>query len=297
MKAILRPIKRDKWSGLIKYRNCYEDLAPYFTRSGMIYTGLTQSDEERLGRLLGLDLKKGSEFWKTFFIRTYTGDLILELEDPNDELKYLFLKNHKRVKTSEFEHKASANFLLINKEEEAKKSNLINKIRRKAMKEFDTLTAEDIRKVLRLFGFNGDNMEPEVAESKLFELVENNPQSFLDKWVDNKHRETEVIIEKAVSMNIIRRTKNIYKYGSEIIGRSMIEVVDFLESPKNQDILMTIMKAIQSKVYIENVSDFKEIEKEITTEITAEPFKDITIDLDEEDIKFQKRPKRKGDTL
>lgn len=293
MKAILRPIKRDKWSGLIKYRNCYEDLAPYYTRSGMIYTGLTANDEVRLGQILGLDLKKGSEFWKNFFIRTYTGDLILDLEDPNDELKYLFLKNHKRVKTSEFEHKASANFLLINKEEEAKRSNLINKVRRRAIKEFDSLTTEDIKKVLRLFGLNGDNMEPEVAESKLFELVENNPQAFLDKWVNNTHRDIEVTVERAISMNIIRRTKNIYKYGSEIIGRSMIETIDFLETPKNQDILLSIMKSIQSKSYIEGPTDYKELEKEVSVENN----KNVIIDLDEEEEKFKVRPRRKGDTV
>jgi len=296
MKAILRPIKRDKWSGLIKYRNCYEDLAPYFTRSGMIYTGLTSSDEERLGKAIGLDLRKGSEFWKNFFIRTYTGDLILDLEDPNDELKFLFLKNHKRVKTSEFEHKASANFILINKEEEAKKSNLINKVRRKAIKEFDSLTTEDIRKVLRLFGFNGDNMEPEVAENKLFDVVENNPQTFIDKWVNNDHREIEVTVERAISMNIIRRSKNIYKYGSELIGRSMLEVIDFLENPKNQDILLSIMKSIQSKVYIEEPIRVKDIEEELKTDMVKDHVKEI-IDLDEEEVKFKARPRKKGDTI
>lgn len=294
MKAILRPIKRDKWSGLIKYRNCYEDIAPYYTRSGTIYTGLTSADEARLGTALGLDLKKGSEFWKTFFIRTYTGDLILDLDDSRDELKYLFLKNHKRVKTSEFEHKASANFLLINKEEEAKKSNLINQVRRKAIKEFDTLTTEDMRKVLRLFGFNGDNMDPEVAERELFEVVENNPQAFLDKWVNNNHRDIEVTVERAVSMNVIRRNKNIYKFGSEVIGRSMIEVIDFLETPKNQDILLSIMRTIQSKVYIDGVNDTKELEKEI---VATEKPKDTVIDLDEEEVVFKTRPRRKGDTL
>lgn len=296
MKATLRPIRRDKWSGQIKYRNCFTDIGPYLTRSGMQYTGLTKQDEERLTKELGLDLSRNSSFWPNFYIRTFSGDIILDLEDPMDELKYLYLKNHKRVKTSEFEHKASADFLLINKEEEARRSNIINKQRRKAIKEFDSLTAEDIRKVLRLFGFNGDNMEPEVAENKLFEIVENNPDAFLNKWVNNTHRDVEVTIERAVSMNIIRRSKNVYRYGSEVIGRSMIEAIDFMENPRNQDILLSVMKSIQSKVYIESSSDFKEIEKE-ATEITAEPLKDITIDLDEEEIKFKSRPKKKGDTI
>jgi len=264
----------------------------------MIYTGLSKADEERLSKELGVDLARGSEFWKNYFVRTYTGDIILDLEDPNDELKYLYLKNHKKVKTSEFEHKASAKFLLINKEEEAKKSNLINKVRRRAMKEFDTLTTEEVRKVLRLFGYNGDNMEPEVAENKLFELVENNPESFLEKWVNNKHRDTEVVVERAISMNIIRRSKNVYKYGSEIVGRSMVEAIDFLENPKNQDILLSVMKSLQSKVYI----DQPDVNNTLTTieEVVVDVPKvksEVTIDLDDDEVKFKSRPRKKGDTL
>ena len=119
MRVILRPIAKEQWSGRVRYRNCYEDLGPYYTRSGMVYTGLTPDDEKRLGEALGVNLSRTSSFWNTFFIRTYAEDIILNIEDPADELKCLFLKNHRKVKTSIFEHKASAKFLLINKEEEA----------------------------------------------------------------------------------------------------------------------------------------------------------------------------------
>jgi hypothetical protein len=293
MRAILRPISKDKWSGRFKYKGCYEGIGPYYTRSGMQYTGLTKADEERLGKELGLDLTRGSDIWKNFYIPVYdTGDIIFNLEDPMDELKYLYCKNHRRVKTSEFEHKASAWFLLINKEEEAKRHNIINKTRRQAFKEFDTLTTEDIRKVLRLFGLNGDNMEPEVAENRLNDIVESNPQAFLDKWVNNTHREIESTIERAISINIIRRNKNVYKFGSEVIGRSMIEAIDFLEAPKNQDILLSIMRAIDSKVYITPINKIDEVlENDLDI---PEP---ASIDLDNEEIKFKSRPRRKGDTL
>jgi hypothetical protein len=225
----------------------------------------------------------------------------LNLDDPNDELKYLFLKNHKRVKTSIFEHKAGANFLLINKEEEAKKSNIINKTRRRAMKEFDNLSAEDVRKCLRLYGHNGDSMEPEVAENKLFEIVEANPQSFIDRWVNNTHKEIEVTVERAISMNIIRRNKNIYRYGSEVIGRTMQETIDFLELSKNQDILLSVMKSIQSKNYIEPVKeDIEPVVSNILKDIVSKEEVIKKIDdapLDEEEVKFINRPRRKGDTL
>jgi hypothetical protein len=247
MKIILRPLNKNTWSNVQKYRNCNEDLGPYLTRSGGIYTGLTPADEVKLGARLGLDLRQSSDFWKTFFIRTNTRDIYLDTEDTNDELKYLFLKGHKRVKNSLLENKAGANFVLINKDEEAKVSNLASRVTRKAFAAFDKLTTNDMRKVLRLYGENGDNMSPEIVEERLSKLIEGNPSRFLDKWVDNDSREVEVLLEKAVSANSIRKNLNLYKYGSEVIGRSKEEAIHFLENPTNQDIKRSILIEIDAK--------------------------------------------------
>jgi len=247
MIVILRPLGKNPWSGLIKYRNCYEDLGSYFTRSGRLYTGLTREDETRLGDSLGLDLSPNSEFWKTFFIRTGAKDIYFDTRDPMDELRYLFLKSHKRVSPSIFEKKSSANFVLINKDEEAKKANLYNKNKRKALKEFDKLTHNDIVKCLRLYGHNAENVSPDVAENMLFDIVEGNPQGFLDKWVNNTDKETEFLIERSIASNIIRRTKNVYRYGTDVIGHSLEDTISYLKDPMNQDLKIAIMKAIESK--------------------------------------------------
>ena len=253
MIVILRPTKRNNWSGLIKYKNCYEDIGSYFTRSGILYTGLLEDDAKRLGEVLGHDLNKSSEFWHTFFIRTNEKDLYLNTDDPMDELKYLFLKNHKRVKTSLLESKATANFVLINKEEEAKKASVYNRTKRTAISEFDKMTTEDIRKALRIYGHNADNMTNEMAENKLFDLVEGDPEGFINKWINNKSRDTQFIIEQATSKNVIRRKQRLFTYGTEKLGYGMEEVIHFLDDPKNQDIRITILKAIDAKEYFDVV--------------------------------------------
>lgn len=38
--------KKNPWAGLLKYKGCCDYIAPYWTRSGMRYTGLTPEDEE-----------------------------------------------------------------------------------------------------------------------------------------------------------------------------------------------------------------------------------------------------------
>lgn len=248
MRVILRPIYKNSWVNVKRYRNCYEDLAPYWTRGGRIYTGLTDKDRERLEEKLGgIDLRPESEFWANFYIRTTGKDLYLFTDDPMDELRYLFLKNHKLVQRSLTERKPGARFALINEEEEARKRNVHAKLVREAMKEFDKLSPEDMRKVLRLYGHNADKMNNEVVENRLFDIVQGDPRSFVERWVRNEHRDTEAFISRAISKNIVRKNKNIYKYGTEVIGHSLDDVVAFFEDKKNQDVKMVIMDAIEGK--------------------------------------------------
>lgn len=250
MRVIVRPLNKQKLLNIVKFKNCYDYLVPYYTRSGNIYTGLAVDDAHRLGAILNVNLFPNSSWWNNFHVRVGAEDMYLETEDPLDEIKYLFLKNHKRVKSSMFEHKATADYLLINKDEEAKRENLYNKAKIDAIFEFKRMSATDMRKCLRLFGHNAENMSNELVENNLFKIVEANPEHYLTKWVNNKARELEVVVEQAIAKNIIRRNKNIYKYGSEVIGYSMQEVIDFLNAPKNQDIKITILNAIDAKDYI-----------------------------------------------
>lgn len=250
MRVILRPINRHTWSNVVKYKNCYDYLTPYYTRSGNVYTGLLPEDAGRLGAILGVSLLQTSDYWKNFFVRVGADDVFLDTEDPLDEIKYLFLKNHKRVKSSMFERKATADYLLINKDEEAKRENLFNKAKVDAISEFKKMSLTDMRKCLRLFGQNADNASGELVENSMFKIVEANPAMFIDKWVNNNNREIEVVLEKAISRNIIRRNKNVYKYGSDVIGYSAVDAMDFLNNPKNQDIKMAILNAMDAKDYI-----------------------------------------------
>lgn len=247
--VVLRPLGTNTWSGLKgRYRNCYDGLGPYLTRSGRQYAGgLSTEDVNRLGMVLGLDLSAGSEYWKTFTIRMASKDYYLDLEDPMDELKYLYAKSHKRVSSSIFERKPGADYVLINKEEEAKKSNVFNKTKRRAYSEFDRLSPEDMRRCLRLYGHNAFSMGNEQVENLLSDIIEGNPQKFLDKWVDNKQRDVEYIIETAVARNVIRKTKNVYRYGPDIIGHSTDDTVAYLSNPANQDIKLTILREIGVK--------------------------------------------------
>jgi hypothetical protein len=247
MKVIVRTLNRNAWAGVSQYKNCFTWLAPYFTRTGNIYTGLTPEDEKRLGEKLKLDLSISSPFWTTFHIKLGTKDLVLELTDPYDEMRYLFLKNHKRVADGLGDRKATANYVLINEETEAKEANVRNKIKRQAIKELDKMTISEMKRCLRVLGARADDMSSEVVEQKLSDIVENDPDSFIEKWVNNKDKEAEYLIQEAVAKNVIRKNKNIYHYGTDVIGHTLDETVSFLKDPSNQDIKFAITKEISVK--------------------------------------------------
>lgn len=244
--VILRLIERNPWSGFKRYPHCNHWIGTYYTRSGNLYTGLTEEDKERLGKKLGHDLRDPN-YWHNFAIRTGSEDLILDLNDPLHELYHLFLKNHKYVKNGYSDKKSKADYILINETSEAKEFVVSHKNKRKAFSELNKMSYEDMRKFLRISGYKSDNVSNEIAEKRIIEMLESNPKKFLDKWVDNKDRESEFLIKEAASKGIIRKSKNIYKYGSDVIGRSLEDTIAFLKDKANSDVKLAILNDIKVK--------------------------------------------------
>lgn len=250
MEIILKKKNKHAWSNVVKYKNCFDYIAPYWTRSGSIYTGLTAEDEKRLEKALGFQegkLARHSPFWTNFCVKLGIDEKVFHTDNAWDELQYLFLKDHKRVATSLSAVKAATDYLLINKESEAVESNRINKQRRQAIKEFDKLSLEDMRKCLRLYGYKADTMSAELIEQKLFTEVEKDPSRFFNKWVNNKNRATESIVEQAIAKNVMRKSRNVYYYGTDIVGNSLDDAIAYLDTPANQDLKLTILQEIESK--------------------------------------------------
>lgn len=242
--------KKNPWAGLIKYKSCYDYIAPYFTRSGSIYTGLTPEDEERFEKALGYaegTLAKSSPFWNTFCIKVGSRSLLLDDSFPRQEMMIKFLTGHKRVATSLDKLDAGKDYLLINRQAEAIQQNKINKLRRDAIKEFDKLSIDQMRKCLRILGVSSNTLSNELVESTLFNLVDKNPQNFFTKWVNNKQKETEFILETAIAKGIIRKDRTQYYYGSEMFADSLQDAISYLDAKKNQDLKLSIINQIENK--------------------------------------------------
>lgn len=243
--------KNNPWAGLLKYKGCFDYIAPYFTRSGSIYTGLTPEDERKYEKALGYaegTLAKTSPFWQNFTVKVGSHSVILDDQFPRQEMIIKFLTGHKRVATSLDKLTAGKDYILINRQAEAIEQNKQNKLRRDALKAFDKLTLDEMRRCLRLMGVGEVNrMTNEVVESTLFSLVDKQPKKFFDKWVDNKTKDTEFLIEEAIAKGIIRKDRTQYYYGSELMADSLSDCVAYLDSKKNQDLKLSIMNQIENK--------------------------------------------------
>ena len=242
--------KKNPWAGLLKYKHCFDYIAPYFTRSGSIYTGLTPEDEKHFEKALGYPeghLSKTSEFWTTFCVTVGTRGLVLDDQFPLQALQIKFLSGHKRVATSLDKLSAGKDYLLINREAEAIQKNKQNSLRRDAIKAFDTLSLDDMRKCLRLFGIRSDNMSNELVESQMFDIVDKQPKRFLDKWVNNKKKDTEFILEEAIAKGVIRKDRTQYFYGTEMFADSLQDAIAYLDAKKNQDLKLSIINEVKSK--------------------------------------------------
>ena len=109
------------------------------------------------------------------------------------------------------------------------------------------MSIEDMRKCLRLYGIKSDNLSNELVEAKMNEQIELSPNKFMLKWVNNPNKETQFLIENALSKNILRRNRTQYFYGTEMIGNGIDDAIAYLNDKKNQDIKMSILQETKSK--------------------------------------------------
>lgn len=250
MEVELRLRKKNPWAGLVKYKNCFDYIAPYLTRSGSIYTGLTPEDERRFEKELGYaegTLAKSSPFWQTFTVKIGAKTLILNDQFPRQEMIIKFLSGHKRVATSLDKLTAGKDYILINRQAEAVEQNKLNKLRRDALKAFDKLTLDEMRKCLRIFGISSNELSNELVESTLFNIIDKRPQQFFDKWVNNKTKDTEFLIEEAIAKGVIRKDRTQYYYGTEMLADSLQDCIAYLDAKKNQDLKLSIINQVENK--------------------------------------------------
>jgi hypothetical protein len=108
------------------------------------------------------------------------------------------------------------------------------------------MTIADMKQVLKLMGRNADTATDEIVENTLSGIIENTPEEF-NKIVGLDNFKTRLLIEDLLHKNLLRKVGSKYLYADDVIGYTLDEAIQYLNDPKNQEILITLQEKLKAK--------------------------------------------------
>jgi hypothetical protein len=304
MKVRLTKKISDDWSKIDIYPKCYQRIGTYYKRDGRLYDGFKSlTDREEWEKILGKDLTPvdTNEFWINFNIAVDSkNNVIFDTDNSWDRFRVNFLEGHKEVAMGYNDRKPGTKYVLVKEQDAAEEVNKRAQIKIRAFREYDKLSTEQMRKVLRMYGHNAWNTTNEVVQSTLYQLIEDDPKKFIGLWVENDNKEIQFLIEEAIANNVMRNNKTIYKYGTDVVGYTLEEAIDYLKNPRNANVRIAIQSQIEGKKEVEApVKDkevksqinqlLEEIEKEDEKPIETKDEAPVVEETSKEDIKPSKK--------
>lgn len=257
-------VKRAKKNGwgdttLKAFTGARTKLGVPIDRQGNQITGLTHEDEVRLEEALRLDkgtLKRGSvkegspiNYWTHFSVDFIDTDVVtLDTSIPEDEIKYkLLLARYDIAKDlNDLKTKPNALFVLFNDDDEAEKANIRGKSKRLAYTIFESLSPDEMRNLLLLYGESSESNSNAIVETKLERHMEDNYGRFLEIAKDSDLKD-KVFITKLQRAGIIRKTGQQYveEGTNEHLAYTLDEFVTYLKDKKNQNKLLQFKEALK----------------------------------------------------
>lgn len=216
--------------------------------------------EEREAFETEFDLPKGTmsfykidnPYWSKYRVSIPKGGKELNLADPVDFLEYRTLLANKKTIAPNWETRLNSGeykFALVDQDEQIKAETTKADLTKTAWKYYGKIedSVEEMQNVLRLYGKKTTSNKIEFLRTEISKLIEENIKEFLSIMEDPKFK-IKIFIDKAVMKNILERTSTsgyALKGGVEI-GRNLIETIEFLESPRNQDIYLKIKAQVEN---------------------------------------------------
>lgn len=240
----VKQLHKSAWAGVYTFK---EDMA---TKVGVGVDGKTgflkmpyktkeeQAEwEEKLGYPKGY-LAPNSDFWTSFYVNLFP---ITEFDTdiPQHAFQLEVLKTRKIIAKDykEATTNAYAEYVIHDEEQFARNKNIEAKTERKALKLFESLSTEDMKKVLNNLGHKTYGQSSEVIESKLYELVKADPKTFLLVAEDKNLAFKSDLIE-AVHYGILKKSQNRYFYGDVDLGKideaaNILQTTEYAETAKS----------------------------------------------------------------
>jgi hypothetical protein len=245
--------------GEIRYTGCAEHLCvPFDTQTRKLMTGLEKEDEVRLEKVLKLPegtlSPYNNDYWGDYkrTIRIDKNGIVLDIDNPKDEIIYKNLLVHPEVANSEEELDSEMRpyykYVITSEEGSAKVKNERFKIKRDAYKLFAKTSIENMKNFLKIYGKRVDDSATlDFIESEISEIIEKDPQAFIDVMSDKDFDMKTFVLDCIYIRSITKKGPKYMLTGGDQIGMSIEETINYLNDPMNQDVYLSLKARLETK--------------------------------------------------
>lgn len=233
---------------------------PRKLRGGGLVNALTKAEKNALEEMTGLDLSVYGDFWKKFKVSLRKDDASNTF-DQSTPMGYMAIKVLEQYKDeiapewSQREGKPTYKFVITRPGEvtDEKKKGL--DVKKRAFKYYGKVE-DDKEKLISIFKLLsnkpiGENSDLSWVQGLVEEIVDQKPSKFLSV-VEDPSFETKALINKAVSVGVIKRNGNKYSTadGLDLCENSSVPTFDnavkYLNNPKHQEVRDLIEAKIEN---------------------------------------------------
>lgn len=196
--------------------------------------------------------KDGHNMWTRYKIDLSKQINILDLNDPQDYLDYkVLLANKDKVAPSweERHDKATYLYALVDQENKAKNEASLADKRKRAYMHYGKVEEDpdEMKKFLRIYGNKPPkNAKVNFLKSELDRIISEDLDGYLAVAEDPDY-DMKDFINSALTIGALIKDHNKYKLpGGDVIGQSLKDTIDYLNSPENQDIYLDIQAKLEA---------------------------------------------------
>lgn len=218
-------------------------------KTGLPKEILTKDEKAYLSFALRLtegdkSLEPGSEFLLNRVVELKGKEKIFNLTNPSDYLDLCIVRSNENLISEEGKFKTGADFTLSCENEKLEKQVNARKLKAEAYKLVSTLSIEEKKGILMLFGFNTVEMTDLSVEDKFGLLVEQEPKKVMDLNATPNFKGA-VFIKKGIHKKVLKDHGGHIFYNETLLGTSAEEAAIFLKDPANKHILDILKSEIK----------------------------------------------------